>query len=111
MPRTGQRPHCWKVQGDIPHKQYLAFLQMRAQANYREEEFKLTFEDFQDLWKDHWDMKGRAIDQYCLTRINDRGAWERSNVECVVRIVHLRRKNQVNTEKNNGKSRKNRSVV
>ena len=103
MPRTGQRPHCWKVQGEVPHKQYLAFLQMRAQANYRKEQFELTFEQFQQLWQLHWDQKGRAIDQYCLTRINEEGEWSLANTQCIRRLDHLRRKNQQRA--------KNRSMV
>ena len=91
MSRTGPRPNCWKVQGEIPHKQYLAFLQMRAQANYRKEEFNLTFEDFQKLWQYHWDKKGRATDDYCLTREDPEGPWDRDNAICILRVDHLRR--------------------
>lgn len=103
MPRQGPRPHCWKVQGDIPHKQHLAFLQMRAQANYRKEVFELTFEDFQYLWRDHWDMKGRAIDDYCLTRKDPEGSWDKHNTICLPRIEHLRRQKTFKQDKKNGK--------
>lgn len=91
MSRTGIRPHTWKVQGEIPHKQYLAFLQMRAQANFRKETFQLTFEDFQELWKEHWANKGRGNDQYCLSRHDPLGEWTMNNVVCMPRIDHLRR--------------------
>lgn len=91
MPRSGIRPHCWKVQGEIPHAQHLAWLQMRAQANYRKEIFLLTFEDFQMLWAGFWNRKGRGTDDYCLTREDPNGAWERSNVLCMPRVEHLRR--------------------
>ena len=105
MSRTGPRPHCWKVQGQIPHQQHLAWLQMRAQANYRGEEFKLTLEDFQTLWKDKWDLKGRGSDDYCLTRDDPNGSWELSNVSCIPRVDHLRRQKLYKMEKNNGKYR------
>ncbi len=91
MPRQGPRPHVWKVQGEIPHKQYCAFLQMRAQANFRGESFRLTFEDFQNLWQEHWHLKGRGSEAYCLTREDPEGAWEMANVNCIPRIEHLRR--------------------
>ena len=91
MPRSGPRPHCWKVQGELNHQQYLAFLQMRAQANYRGERFILTFEEFQSLWQTNWDSKGRGADDYCLTRKNPTGDWCLDNVQCVRRVEHLRR--------------------
>lgn len=91
MARTGLRPHLWKVQGEIPHQQYLAWLQMRAQANYRKEIFALTFEEFQQLWIDRWEQKGRASDDYCLTKEDPEGAWIWGNVLCIPRVEHLRR--------------------
>lgn len=105
MSRTGTRPHVWKVQGKIPHDQYCAFLQMRAQANFRKEKFSLTFEEFQMLWKDKWDMKGRSIDSYCLTREDPDGDWVMGNVSCIPRIEHLRRQKLYKKERNNGKYR------
>jgi hypothetical protein len=91
MPRTGTRPHVWKVQGEIPHQQYCAFLQARAQANFREECFELTFEQFQTLWQDHWHQKGRGSADYCLTREDPEGAWTIDNVIVMPRVDHLRR--------------------
>lgn len=102
MSRSGPRPHCWKVQGELNHSQYLAFLQMRAQASYRKETFNLTFEDFQLLWKDRWDMKGRGSDNYCLTRQDPEGAWDLSNVHCILRLEHLRRQKLYKQERKNG---------
>ena len=91
MPRTGPRPHCWKVQGHENHDQYLAFLQMRAQANYRRESFQLTFDDFQKLWQGKWHLKGRTSGSYCLTRHDPNGTWNISNCECIPRVEHLQR--------------------
>jgi len=91
MPRSGLRPHTWKVQGEIPHKQYCAFLQMRAQANFRKEVFALTFEDFQNLWGEYWYRKGRGSGDYCLTREDPDGDWCIGNVTCMPRVEHLRR--------------------
>ncbi|CAB4137267.1 hypothetical protein UFOVP322_26 [uncultured Caudovirales phage] len=99
MPRQGPRPQCWKVQGEIPHQQYLAWLQMKAQAMYRRETFALSFEEFQLLWIDKWNMKGRGKDNYCLTREDPNGAWIWGNVICLPRIEHLRRQKLYKTEK------------
>lgn len=99
MPRKGIRPHCWKVQGEVPHQQHLAWLQMKAQASYRKETFELTFEQFQELWRDKWDMKGRGSDDYCLTRQDPLGIWCVDNVVCIPRIEHLRRQKLYKTER------------
>jgi hypothetical protein len=77
------------VPGEIPHKQYLAWLQMKAQANYRKEIFQLTFEDFQQLWDAKWAFKGRGINNYCLSRKDPRTPWTITNVECIPRKQHL----------------------
>ena len=102
MSRSGPRPHCWKVQGEIPHQQYLAWLQMKAQANYRGEVFALSFDEFQQLWLGRWDQKGRATTDYCLTREDPQGAWIWGNVICMPRLEHLRRQKFYKTEKKNG---------
>jgi hypothetical protein len=100
MTRSGPRPKCWKVQGEIPHAQYCAWLQMRAQANYRKECWQLTFEDYQQLWLGRWDQKGRGVDDYCLTREDPNGAWCIGNVMCIPRREHF--KNNGGKRRNNG---------
>ena len=99
MSRSGPRPQCWKVPGEIPHAQYLAWLQMKAQANYRKEIFLISFEDFRQLWLGRWDQKGRGIDDFCLTRDDQRGAWVLGNVSCIPRHEHLRRTGLYKKEK------------
>lgn len=111
MPRKGPRPHVWKVQGELNHSQYLAWLQMKAQAQYRREVFAIGFEEFQRLWGDNWHRKGRGIEDYCLTREDPKGAWIWGNVQCMPRIEHLRRqrlfKKLENQEIKNGKQKQN----
>lgn len=104
MPRAGPRPHVWKVQGEIPHQQYIAWLKMKAQAVFRGEPWQFEFEDFQQVWQGHWERKGRGKDDYCLTRTNIQEAWSKDNVECIPRIDHLRRSQQRKKEmRQNGK--------
>jgi hypothetical protein len=98
MSRTGTRPHRWKVQGEIPHAQYCSWLQMRAQANYRGEDFQLSFTDYQQLWAQHWHQKGRGTDSYCLTRDDLDGAWTLANTICMSRADYLKRKKRWKTK-------------
>lgn len=106
MPRQGPRPHCWKVQGDVPHQQHIAWLRAKAQANFRNEIWALSFEEFQTLWQDLWEKRGRGSEGYCLTREDPDGAWIWGNVNCIPRIEHLSRQRLYKTERRNGKSNK-----
>jgi hypothetical protein len=103
MSRTGPRPHAWKVQGEIPHRQHLAWLQMRAQARFRNEPFDLTLEQFQTLWADHWHLRGRSVDSYCLVRIDILLPWQEGNVVCIPRMAHLQRNRRKQMETANGR--------
>lgn len=91
MPRSGPRPHVWKVQGQVPHQQSVAYQRMKAQAKYRNEAFELTFEEFQQLWMNRWDQRGRGADQYCLTRQDPDQPWNTANCQCVTRKEYLQR--------------------
>ena len=91
MPRKGLRPHTWKVQGEIPHQQYIAWLRAKAQANYRKEVWLLTFEDFQRLWLGVWEYRGRARNDYVMMREDHQSAWALGNVLVSRRYEYLSR--------------------
>lgn len=91
MPRTGTRPHVWKVQGLVPHQQYIAWQRAKAQAAFRDEAWTLTFEQFQTVWCGQWERRGRLRDDYCMTREDSQGAWSIDNVKCIPRLEYLRK--------------------
>lgn len=91
MPKQGPRPHTWKIQGEIPHQQWISWQRAKAQARFRGEPFLLTFEDFQTKWLGYWELRGRGSDDWCLTREDPDGAWEKSNCEVIPRVEHLKR--------------------
>ena len=92
MPKQGQRPNAW-VSGPDPltHSQYRVWVQCRNQANFRNETWELSFDDFCSLWREHWQHKGRGREGYCLSRTDDEGAWELGNVEVIPRHEHFSR--------------------
>lgn len=87
----GPRPHTWKVQGMVPHKQHIAWQRSKAQAVFRGESWELTFEQYQELWVGCWEKRGRGRDDMCLSREDPDGAWDTINTSVIPRLEHLRR--------------------
>lgn len=88
----GPRPNAWVTGPDeLEHRKYRAFIQHRNQSNYRNEPWDLTFEQYKEIWAEHWFNRGRTKDCYCLTRIDYDLPWTLDNVEVVTRQAHNRR--------------------
>lgn len=90
------RPQVWKIGPDYErHKMYDPWLKAKAQSDYRVRQglelghWKLSFEDFFQLWRDHWHLRGRAVDDKCLTRIDPSKDWTKKNCEIISRRQHL----------------------
>lgn len=87
-------PNNWVSGPDLlTHDMYYAWQKHRAQANYRNEPHRLTWEDWQEIWSNPTDFqnRGRQPEDLTLTRIDDDGAWEISNVEVMTRLEQLRK--------------------
>jgi hypothetical protein len=58
------------------------FRQHRQSAKGRNIEFRLTFEEWCDIWEKsgHWTERGKKKGQYVMSRYNDIGAYEVGNV-------------------------------
>ena len=80
---------------DSPHLHRLrrAFIVARCQANFRNEEWNLTWEDWQYLWltKDRYLRKGRGADDLTLSRLDYCTSWDMDNVQISIRRDHLSR--------------------
>lgn len=89
---VGPRPHVW-VSGPDPavHYQYRQYIQHKNQAQWRGEEYYLTFEEYQDLWRERWHQRGRTKDTYCLTRVDYDLPWCVENCDVITRGDHNRR--------------------
>lgn len=98
--RTGPRPNAWKVKGEIPHKQHIAWLRAKAQAEFRGEVWTLTFDEYQQLWAEQWHNRGRKPENYCLTRYDSEQPWNTTNSVVMNRREHLQRQRQLATERN-----------
>ena len=76
-------------QDPIKQSQYTAWMRMKAQANFRNERWNLSFDDFLVLWTPYWSQRGRKNTDYCLSRIDNTHPWKFNNVAAIKRSVHL----------------------
>ena len=89
------RPHVWITGPDpIRHEQYRGWQVHKSQCKFRGEEFNLSFEDYEELWKDDWNKRGRTPESVCMTRKDWKGAWELDNIELITRAEHFKRQAQ-----------------
>lgn len=91
-----ERPQRWLIgadAGSFKHSLYHPWQKARAQANFRSEEWELSFEDFFDLWKDDWHNRGRKPENMCMTRLDFELPWDRKNTVIITRHEHLKKQN------------------
>lgn len=88
----GPRPLIWSTGPDPRrHEMFKAYGKARAQANFRGEPWLITFEDYERVWADQWERRGRTRDTLCLSRIDYDLGWEPSNIEVITRREHNQR--------------------
>ena len=84
--QSGPRPQTWKHGPSQALKDLnMAFLRARAQAKYRGEEWRLTFDEFRDKWAGRYPETG--IQSHCIVmvRSDPQGAWSFANTELMRR--------------------------
>ncbi len=61
-------------------------------AKYRGIEFKLSFDEWWDIWQasGKWDERGSSGEHYCMCRKEDLGAYELGNVRIDTHIGNLK---------------------
>jgi len=89
---TGPRPHLWKSGPDpVRHAKYTAWARARAQAHFRNEQWLMTFEEWETAWGDQWHLRGRGPDNLFLVRSDRDQPWSGDNVQTVTRPEFNRR--------------------
>lgn len=97
--KPGPFPGMWKTGKDPKkHEYYQVYMQHRNQANYREETYELSFEQFLKLWGDKIEQRGRKTGQYSLSRIDKTLPWNIGNtiVKCKVKNENSKTKSTEN---------------
>jgi hypothetical protein len=72
-----QKAHSKSQPQDTPFRRYH---QQRMNARYRGIGWELTFDQWQDLWLEHYDRRGRESGQYVMARHGDEGPYAVGNV-------------------------------
>lgn len=60
----------------------MAYVDQKRHAAFREIPFHLTFPQWMQVWEEsgHFADRGRGVGKYCMSRFQDRGAYEVGNV-------------------------------
>jgi hypothetical protein len=97
------RPHVWLC-GEDPykHSMYIPWLKAKAQANYRDEGWDLSFDNFYELWRENWHQRGREADDVVMTREDVQGPWDKKNTILMTRKEHLQRQGMFQRGKKRG---------
>ena len=82
----GTRPHIWSSGTDPErHKHYRAFCQQRNQAQYRGEQWTMSFDEWFTVWGDKINHRGQTTDSYCMKRLDRQAPWSVNNVHIIPR--------------------------
>lgn len=94
------RPHIW-ISGpdEFKHSMYTPWLRSKAQAKFRKEEWNLTFDQFYDIWKNHWTRRGRSPSDLSMMRIDPKHPWASNNIIILPRNEQIIRSCQQTMEK------------
>lgn len=79
-----------KYEDDIDYARFIGWHRARAQAHYRNEEWKITEAQWFDIWtRKKWQQRGRGANDLCLIRKDNTKSWSIANIEMVTRKQQL----------------------
>ena len=66
----------------VDHKERHKYACHKSKAKQRGIEFKLTYEQWWEIWQQSgkWEQRGAGMNQYVMSRFNDKGAYVYDNV-------------------------------
>ncbi len=78
----------------LTNQRRLAWLRSKAQANFRNEKWELTFAEFCRFWntQERWEQRGRGVEDLTLTRFCEKLPWSTDNCVIIKRMQLLRLK-------------------
>lgn len=97
-----QYPHLQTYPGILAEIR-LAWSRMRAQAKFRNEEWAIDWQEFQNLWEGKWHLRGSEKGCLSLSRTDWELGWTLDNVKLDTRDNHWRRQRQAQIGKKHKK--------
>jgi len=89
--KPGPRPNAWITGPDpVRHKRYIAFLRQKAQANFRDEGWNFTFDEWLAVWGENIVYRGRQRGTMTMVRVDYKQPWSKTNSRIVDRREHSR---------------------
>ena len=80
---------CFRLDNPELSQKRKEFSRCRAQAKFRNITWDLTFEQWDQLWGEHYHNKGRANDNHVMVRKDLSQGWTISNTTVQVRLDWL----------------------
>lgn len=81
--KTKPCPARQRIKDPVKRNIYYAFIRHKCQANWRNEEYLLTANDWFDFWPPEvFEQRGRGADNLVLCRQDQDGPWSKDN--CIV---------------------------
>lgn len=79
-----------KFQDLIDHERHIQYCRRKAQANFRNEGWDMTIEEYFELWtRELWPQRGRKRDDLVMIRRDVEKPWSRENCCIVTRYQQL----------------------
>jgi len=96
---TRRSIHLRRFQDPFKHELWYSFLKHRAQARFRGETYRLTWQNWQQIWTPAlWAKRGRKPHSLRLTQKNSKLGWSFKNCEVVEHSSHMKKINLARIE-------------
>ena len=96
----GKAPWAWIYKDPFDHVRHQAWHKARAQANFRNEGWEITIEQWFELWPmDKWVLRGRGSNDLCMVRIDRDRPFSVDNVKLITRYFQITRDKKPKLEK------------
>ena len=78
-----------KIDDIVVQQKRLSYWRWRAQLKHRGDIINLSIDEYLELWGENWFLRGRGIDDLCMTRKDWTAPWSLDNVELITRKQHF----------------------
>jgi hypothetical protein len=93
----GKAPYAWIYKDPFDHERHRKWHLARCQANFRNEGWEITVEQWFELWPmSKWVRRGRGSNDLCMVRLDRDRPFSIDNVKIVTRYWQICRDKKAN---------------